>query len=61
MKEELKPCPFCGKNKIRISYHESDAFVEIVGWWYAECRYCKASLDRKTKNGAIKAWNRRPK
>lgn len=57
MKEKLKPCPFCGGKPEIVP-------VPYEGW---ECRFrscCSMiSHDRlfKTKQVAIKAWNRRPK
>lgn len=54
---KLKPCPFCGGNKLVI--HGPQAF------WIV-CRECGAegptpSSLWKTKKEAAKAWNRRAK
>lgn len=51
--DELKPCPFCGsKNVIMKRYH---------GLFGVECDSCyRPSWGYwKTKEQAIKAWNRR--
>lgn len=53
MSEKLKPCPFCGSEKVHIC---SDA----VGNFYAWCGPCNARTCKKsTKDEAIERWNRR--
>lgn len=48
---ELKPCPFCGSDKIIISNW---------GMWRCWCSNCLAKADDMIrKKDAIEAWNRR--
>lgn len=52
--DELKPCPFCGCE--RIMKYETDECYFIC-----ECARCNArSADCKNILDAIRAWNRRP-
>lgn len=52
MKTELKPCPFCGGEKIKA--------VHGKWMWWCKCGECGAeSAIRNTKAEAIEAWNRR--
>lgn len=49
---ELKPCPFCGAVGDFIN-HDSSVF-------WVQCTNCGShGRQSKTKNGAIRAWNRR--
>lgn len=52
--EKLKPCPFCGG--------KAKAINSIVGVKVG-CRKCAATFDWefKTKNFAVRYWNRRAK
>ena len=57
MKDELKPCPFCG----RKAYIYKD---EYIGTYRAECRNTRCSCIPstwfcETKEGAADLWNRR--
>lgn len=55
MIEEIKPCPFCGKD---AELTENEDY-----YWYVECTECCARGEwfygYKEKDKAIKAWNRR--
>ena len=58
MSEELKPCPFCGGE----AYTEGDKskLQDGFGFWYVSCKNnCGVSGYFRTKEDAIKAWNRR--
>ncbi len=57
MNEELKPCPFC---KVEIKLTGANYYFTK---WYFKCIKCKikTTIYRKTKGGAIKAWNKRVK
>lgn len=50
---ELKPCPFCGSEKIKL-------WGDGVKAYWCQCQHCMASTtsDYK-KDEAIKAWNMR--
>lgn len=64
IKDKLKQCPFCGK---RANLREMGSFgpvnsPSVVAYWYVGCNSrcgCYGPI-RKSKAGAIKAWNRRP-
>lgn len=53
---ELKPCPFCGRNTTHVDRYQCDD-----EWWaYVECIECMAiGPIAKLKQQAIDAWNRR--
>jgi Lar family restriction alleviation protein len=53
-KEELKPCPFCGCNKVEII----ESVIE--NGHYVHCEICdaKSSTYYRAEN-AVNAWNRR--
>ena len=51
--EELKPCPFCGKETSTLEYYGSRYRVY--------CTKCHIqTTDYKTREGATNAWNKRP-
>lgn len=54
MKEEIKKCPFCGGNAIKVMSEDLHIF-------YVACDDCKAMTDVFFTNieDAIEAWNRR--
>lgn len=56
MKEELKPCPFCGGEAVLV-----DSGTDILIRCYCiSCRNCRCNSDwLKTRKEAIGAWNRR--
>lgn len=67
MSEKLKPCPFCGSDKLKIIKNGADWNTGV------ECKDCELNIyffekghnvgiykDGKVEN-IIKAWNRRPK
>ncbi len=54
--EELKPCPFCGNESVRVYKH--------VGMddWYVSCAGCGIRTEGNTsKDIVVAAWNRRVK
>lgn len=52
MKEELKPCPFCGEEELEVT-------VYSLGW-FVICPNCEVvTANRPTKGQAIEAWNKR--
>ncbi len=52
MSEELKPCPFCGGNNIRV-------WMNISRYWVS-CENCFVSTAcTLTEEKAIRYWNRR--
>lgn len=75
MANELKPCPFCGKNpitEVRVTQCGGDFDIVAFSIVCEECRTCKTAylrINNKDKanfndvdiaiDTAIKAWNRR--
>lgn len=54
MMDELKPCPFCGSIKVRITFYD-DNDVCVV-----ECQDCGALGPIALESAkAIEAWNKR--
>lgn len=54
--DKLKPCPFCGGE----AKTGTTLFGIRSGLIFVYCKKCYASsLDYKTKEDAIEAWNRR--
>ena len=50
--QELKPCPFCGKNAVLQTDPADNRFVECLGCFVS-------TAEEKSKSEAITAWNRR--
>lgn len=51
---ELKPCPFCGSDEVRI------AVTYAPRWYYGECEECYARTDYFLSQAeAVAAWNTR--
>jgi len=70
MSEELKPCPFCGKDK--VSLVETEDFENAnkgLSSWHVSCRNkdCHGSIfslyiwQFRSETQAVKAWNTRAK
>ena len=55
MIDKLKPCPFCGSTDDLELYQETPTAYFLVVCW--KCN----DMARKTKRGAITAWNTRAK
>ena len=58
MKEELKPCPFCGGTDL-----EKMMYLDLVGWMYwIECKSCDhvRAVSLADIDDAIRKWNTRP-
>lgn len=60
--EELKPCPFCGKD-VELKHYKANG----NDWWYVMCTNCRIAIDpmmwndHVSKEEAIEIWNRRVK
>ncbi len=58
MTEKLKPCPFCGSEKIYIDMR--DVFNEDETEYFYTCKNCGATAPACIDdNDALKAWNTR--
>jgi hypothetical protein len=63
--QKLKPCPFCGSNKIRICVGTIDNGVPCdMDKPYYQVRCCSCgcvvdNYDNRTKEDVIKAWTKR--
>lgn len=56
----LKPCPFCGSDKIHcFDYDPYDGYQGNLTSYIVRCRTCGVEVSRRTKVEAIAAWNRR--
>ncbi len=58
--QELKPCPFCGKQPELQSCTDESLFSHAqVMWWWVSCE-CEAETHHsEIKPDAITAWNTR--
>lgn len=57
---ELKRCPFCGGDDITVyDFDPFDGYQGDCRRWFARCRFCGAAIERKSKEEAVNAWNRR--
>ena len=57
---ELKPCPFCGCDKIRLDcYDPYDGYQGDLSRYKIWCDGCGANNERRNKEAAIEVWNRR--
>ena len=69
MENELKPCPFCGRNLLDLQYEDREDRGRSVYRWTAKivCLNCFGSAmthgfeptEEAAKQKAINAWNRR--
>ena len=60
--KELKLCPFCGGKAESYSdkaYHIENGKQTGNEMWFAVCSECSAVCCGRSKEEAIKAWNRR--
>lgn len=53
--QELKPCPFCGSDDLKVSNNKPEFWHHWV-----QCMTCEGSMDAKGgTDKAIAKWNRR--
>lgn len=58
MTNELKPCPFCGSDRIALDEEYNEIIKEPM--YRVECWNCGGTgCDTYDKDKAIKAWNQR--
>ena len=57
---ELKPCPFCGDDRVNVIEHEYNYLLNSYG---CRCFNCKTESYQffDSRKEAIEAWNRRAK
>ncbi len=53
MDKQLKPCPFCGGENIKLELEDE------YDVWRVMCWRCNATIQIEGKEKAIKKWNRR--
>ena len=61
MRKELKPCPFCGSNRIVEETETDNSGCVPMTVWFVKCTACgsfKNSISNPDR--AIKRWNTRP-
>ncbi len=56
---ELRECPYCGSKSIREEYKFKDIITRYHSRYCITCHDCEASVSRRIKEKAIKAWNNR--
>ena len=57
---ELKPCPFCGGEAVRMDLLDNPPFPDVIGTRYFGCRKCcVVSFTGMTDAEAVEAWNAR--
>ena len=59
MTEDLKPCPFCGSDKVRVNSFWHDDYYHVICW---NCRASTCFSYDKGEDGikeVVEAWNRR--
>lgn len=62
MNEELKRCPCCGNEKIAVIRDDPfDGYQGDCSYYIVQCKGCGLRMDRRHKEEAIEAWNRRAK
>jgi len=54
LKEQLKPCPFCGGKAEYATFHDGFRKINCI-----TCSFCKANIDRSKIQEVIMAWNNR--
>ena len=57
MNEELKPCPFCGGNKVALTTFVSEFCINTYQVICCDCNCCGAP--KRSEEKAIETWNRR--
>jgi Lar family restriction alleviation protein len=61
MSKELKPCPFCGSNRIVEDTATDNTGVVPMTVWFVKCTACGAFKNSiSNPDRAIKRWNTRP-
>ena len=55
----LKPCPFCGSEKVSMYDNSIRDFFFSEDRFLVECDRCNANIERYSETGVKRAWNRR--
>lgn len=62
MKDDLKKCPFCGKDA-QIIYLDDEgeecAIEQFIDYYRVECEECQANVMDSDREEAIAKWNKR--
>lgn len=60
MNKQLKPCPFCGSNKIDVGWYDYGS-LKCIYLYHCYCDDCLSKTkELHTEQEAIEAWNTRP-
>lgn len=58
--DELRPCPFCGGEAVRLQFLDNPPASEAKGTRYIGCKNCcVTSFSDMTAKEAVEAWNKR--
>lgn len=61
MKEQIKPCPFCGEKAEIESWSPSDGYQRNDWYWKISCNQCNLEMIEVQKEDVIRQWNTRAK
>ncbi len=61
MSETLKPCPFCGNEKLDGPHEITHVGDSYLPYWWIECGECPCGMevDGESPDELVKSWNNR--